>query len=174
MAATVLYGEDGLRSAIGTHLGYSDWLHVTPERLALFAQANREKLAYYNSGITDANFPKPSRILMPGQRLAVQAFKQIVVGSTTSIERMEFLRSQNAVFVGAQGLTLVFDQKRNQLAKNKKYVSSDERDRFWSVSLGFRVPELLADSRGGFSLRLGYFGPVWDDGTLLLCFCEVE
>lgn len=47
MAATVLYGEDGLRSAIGTHLGYSDWLHVTPERLALFAQATGDADATY-------------------------------------------------------------------------------------------------------------------------------
>ena len=47
MAATVLHGEDGLRSAIGTHLGYSDWLHVDAERLALFAQATGDPAATY-------------------------------------------------------------------------------------------------------------------------------
>lgn len=47
MAATVLHGEDGLRGAIGSHLGYSDWLHVDAARLALFAEATGDPDATY-------------------------------------------------------------------------------------------------------------------------------
>jgi acyl dehydratase len=32
-------GIDGLRELVGTHLGYSDWLEVTQERVNLFAEA---------------------------------------------------------------------------------------------------------------------------------------
>jgi acyl dehydratase len=39
MAATVLDGVDAVRAAVGTHLGYSDWLEIDQERIDLFAAA---------------------------------------------------------------------------------------------------------------------------------------
>ena len=39
VAATVLIGEAGLRESVGNHLGYSEWLDMSAERLGLFAQA---------------------------------------------------------------------------------------------------------------------------------------
>lgn len=39
MAETVLKGVDGVRSAVGTHLGYSEWHQVTQGQVNLFADA---------------------------------------------------------------------------------------------------------------------------------------
>ncbi len=39
MAQTVLEGIDGLRAAVGRHLGYSDWLEITQDRIDTFADA---------------------------------------------------------------------------------------------------------------------------------------
>ena len=39
MAATVLDGLDEVRAAAGRHLGHSDWLEVTQERVDRFAEA---------------------------------------------------------------------------------------------------------------------------------------
>jgi acyl dehydratase len=36
---TVLHGIDEVRAAVGTHLGYSDWLEITQERIDQFAEA---------------------------------------------------------------------------------------------------------------------------------------
>jgi acyl dehydratase len=36
---TVLDGPDAVRAAVGTHLGYSDWLTVDQDRVNLFADA---------------------------------------------------------------------------------------------------------------------------------------
>jgi acyl dehydratase len=36
---TVLEGADAIRSAVGTHLGYSDWVVITQERVNQFADA---------------------------------------------------------------------------------------------------------------------------------------
>ncbi len=36
---TIIDGIDGLKAAVGTHLGHSDWLEVTQERVNLFADA---------------------------------------------------------------------------------------------------------------------------------------
>ena len=37
--AVVLSGIDGVRAAVGKHLGYSDWLEITQDRVNLFAEA---------------------------------------------------------------------------------------------------------------------------------------
>ena len=39
MAKTVINGADGLRGALGQHLGYSDWLTMEQERVNQFAEA---------------------------------------------------------------------------------------------------------------------------------------
>ncbi|MCX7621270.1 MAG: MaoC family dehydratase [Acidimicrobiales bacterium] len=39
MAQTVLDGIDGVRAAVGKHLGYSEWLEITQDRVQLFADA---------------------------------------------------------------------------------------------------------------------------------------
>jgi acyl dehydratase len=39
VSATVLQGPDGVRAALGTHLGVSEWLEITQERVDQFAQA---------------------------------------------------------------------------------------------------------------------------------------
>ncbi|MBW3661708.1 MAG: MaoC family dehydratase [Actinobacteria bacterium] len=39
MPPTVLEGSDAVRGAVGTHLGYSDWLEITQGRIDLFADA---------------------------------------------------------------------------------------------------------------------------------------
>ncbi len=39
MAATVFEGLNELKGAVGTHLGYSDWLEITQERIDQFADA---------------------------------------------------------------------------------------------------------------------------------------
>ena len=38
-AHTVLNGADEVRAAEGTHLGYSDWVDITQERIDMFAEA---------------------------------------------------------------------------------------------------------------------------------------
>jgi acyl dehydratase len=39
MAPTVLDGIDEIRAAVGRHLGYSDWLEITQDRIDQFAEA---------------------------------------------------------------------------------------------------------------------------------------
>jgi hypothetical protein len=158
---------------LGTITVPNDYDHAT--WLALFSEKNRQKLYHYNDVITDPNFSKPSRILKPGDKLRVWAFKQIVPGTTTSEERMAFLATQKAVHTGAQGASFVFEQKRDQLPKGFWYTSFDEKDRLWKDADGsHRMPYVYAYSGGGFHFDLGYFEGVWDDDDAFLCFCDIE
>ncbi len=150
-----------------------DYEHAT--WLATFLENNREKFYGVNDNITDANFPNPSRILKSGDRLYVRAFKQIIEGSTTSVERIAFLDTQKAIHTGAQGASLVWEQKRNQLPKGKWYASFDEEERLWKDADGrHRVPFVGAYSGCGFSFRLGYFEGGWRGYFAFLCFCDLE
>lgn len=149
--------------------------YVHEKRLMTFGKQNREKFYYYNDETTDKNFPNPTRVLKPGDKLRVRAFKQVVGGTTTSEERMAFLATQKAIHTGAQGASLVFDQKRDQLPKGKWYASFDEKDRLWADADGnHRVPVVYCESDGGFKFGLGYFESVWRDDRAFLCFCDVE
>jgi len=135
----------------------------------------KKSFYYYNNDITDAHFPNPTRILKSGDKLHVRAFKQVVGGTTTSEERMAFLATQKAIHTGAQGASLIFDQKRDQLPKGKWYASFDGKDRLWAdVDGDHRVPFVDAYSDGGFVFDLGLLEDVWSDYSAFFCFCDVE
>ncbi len=163
----------GLFADLGIITVPDDYVHE--KRLTTFGKKNRKKFYYYENEITDKNFPNPTRILKPGDKLRVRAFKQVVGGTTTSEERMAFLATQKAIHTGAQGASLVFDQKRDQLPKGKWYASFDEPDRLWKDADGYnRVPVVRADSDGDFYWVLGGFEAVWGVDRAFLCFCDVE
>ena len=141
--------------------------------LEMFFKNNHKKLYDYNKEITDANFSRPSRVLKPGDRLRAKAFKQIV-GSTTSEERMAFLSKQRGnVYAGAQGIALVFEQKRDQLPKGKWYSSFDEAKNLLKYSYDYhRLVNLNAYFDGLFELSFGYLEGSWIDRFAFLGFSD--
>ena len=142
------------------------------KQLAKFIKKNRKKFYGVNEDITDANFSNPSRILKPGDRLWAKAYQQVVPNTTTSVERMAFLEQEKmVVYTGAQGASLVFEQKRDQLPKGKWYASFDKPDRLWKDPGGDRrVPGVSANSDGDFYWDLGGFENVWSGHNALLGF----
>lgn len=141
--------------------------------LEWFIRQNRKKFYSYNHEITDQNFSDPSLILKPGDKLWIRAFQQIV-RTTTSEQRMAFLAKQKAVYPGAQGLSFVWDQKRDQLLKGKSYASYDKPERLWVDNEGdYRVPTLYNDSAAGFSFGLSSFKGDRRIDEAFLCFTKV-
>ncbi|MDO8555235.1 MAG: hypothetical protein Q7R75_01565 [bacterium] len=150
-----------------------DYNHTT--WLKTFNKKNCKKFCHYDNAVSDKNFPNPTRILKPGDKLRARAFKQVVHGTTTSEEHMKFLASQKAIHTGAQGASLVFNQKRDQLPKGFWYASFDEEKRLWEDADGYRrVPDVRAYSDGDFNFNLGNFEDVWDGNDAFFCFSDVE
>lgn len=150
-----------------------NYVHGT--RLDTFRKKHGKKFCYYNGAITDKSFPNPSRVLEPGDKFWVRAFKQDVSGVTTSEERMAFLDTQQAVYTGAQGVSLVFRQKRHQLPRGFLYASFDERERLWKDTDGSHgVPYVIVLSGGGFDFDLYPFEHDRDDAYCLLCFNDLQ
>lgn len=136
-------------------------------------RVRKEKTTYYyNDDFTSKNFAKATNKLEPGKKYRVKLFP--VLETVTSIDCMNFLRKQNAILAGGQGVTLVYDQAKDKLPKDKWAVSFDEKDALWKDADGsHRVPYVFAYSDGDFEFALGYFGRDWLAGDCLVCFCDL-
>lgn len=140
-------------------------------RLRSFAAQYRNDFSGYNGNITDANFPNPTRVLNPGDRLSLRVFGPAV--GTTFAECLTFLAAQNAVLLGAQGASLAWEQKRAELLKGYWHASMDAKKRLWKDAEGVhRTPWVGVNLDGDFRFGLGYVGPARSDSALF-CFCDL-
>jgi hypothetical protein len=147
----------------------ANYKHET--RLDSFFKENKKKFYYYNNAITDKNFAKATTKLEPGRKFKVKVFQ--INNIITLTDCTDFLKSQNAVLTGAQGASLVYEQKKEELVKGKWAISFDEKDSLWKDSNGyFRVPYVFARTDGDFEFLLSHFGIAWVEGRCLLCFCD--
>lgn len=144
-----------------------DYDHAT--RLAMFKERYYDEFCNYSDAITDENFGNPSRILKAGDRLRVRAFRQ-VVDSTSPEDRLAFLATRDAVLTGAQGASLVLEQKRDELPRGKWCTSMDEEDHLPFVEGHHRVPDVGVGSDGDPQFQLVEYEYPWHDGGVLLCF----
>lgn len=144
-------------------------------RLDSFAKSHNKEFQYFNSEITDANFRWATTKLKPGWKFKVKVFE--IKEIAKSEDCMAKLRSEKAIFVGAQGASLVWEQKKQELPDNRWFASFDEKDALWKDAHDYhRVPLVGRHSGEVFKFDLGYFGIGWidDDGICLLCFCDVK
>ena len=141
------------------------------KRLDSFDKEHRKAFYYYNDAITDKNYAKATTKLEPGRKLKVKVFQ--IKETVTSEDCMAKLRSEKAILVGAQGASLVWEQKKEELPVSRWSASFDEKDALWKDRYR-RVPSVLRRSDGDFLFNLGYFENDWDDGYCLLCFSEAD
>lgn len=153
-----------------------DYNHET--QLEKFDEQNHKDLYYYyRDGIGDDNdFPNPTRILSPGDNFHVRVFAPAWDKVTITLEEcLVFLTLQKAVHTGAPGASLVFNQKRDQIEKNKWYCSLDEKDHLWTFSVGHHgVPGIHRNSDDSFWFHLVDFEHVCNNTKAILCFTEVD
>lgn len=141
--------------------------------LARFSKRNSRRFWRYDKNLAQENFAIPSRILRPGERLRVKAFRQLLPPFASYERRMRFLQKQKALYLGAQGAALVFEQKRSKLQKGFWYVSLDKEERLWRGQDGcYRVPALNACMSGRYAFDLKNIHELWDEHSVLLCFYE--
>ncbi|MFA5778294.1 MAG: hypothetical protein WC870_02295 [Candidatus Paceibacterota bacterium] len=149
-----------------------DYVHSS--QLMSFQKKHRIEFEGYNCDITDLNFQNPSCVLSPGDRFLVRAHRQVISSTTTSDECLEFLATLNSHYTGAQGASLVFEQKRDQLPKDFRYLSLDVKDRLWEDPRGdHRIPTVVAGVHGEFYFFLDCLEDTREDFQIVLSFCDV-
>lgn len=152
-----------------------DYNHATA--LETFRQRHVQNFSHLDQYITDVNFRHPTRVLEPGDKFNVRAFKPGVPGFTCSEKRMAFLATQDAIYTGAQGACLVWEQKRDQLLKGHRYFSYDLKERLWKspTTENHGLPGLMAIHGYSFDFRLVAFESEYlSDSDAFLCFTEVK
>ncbi len=144
-----------------------------PTQLASFEKENRKKFYFYNDNITDANCAKATNKLIPGKTYEAKIFG--ITKQVTSEDCLAFLKTQKAILVGAQGISIVWQQAKEQFPKGKWTVSFDEKDALWQDADGYhRVPRMDQLSVGDWCFVLGYFGDAWDDDYCFLCVRDLS
>ena len=143
-----------------------------PTQLASFAKENRKKFYFYNDNITDRNFAKVTNKLVPGKTYEAKIFK--ITKRVTSEDCLAFLKTQNAILVGAQGISVVWQQAKEQFPKEWT-VSFDEKDTFGQdIFSDHRVPYVSRRVDGGWRFGLGSFECNWQAGYCLLCLFDLS
>lgn len=151
--------------------------YISETWLDSFRRAHRKSFADYSVHITDKNFPYPSRILRPGDRLWVRAVRQIPAISDTE-RHLAFLDTQGAVYPGPHALPLLWQQKYDLLPRDVFLYSLDQTDRLWKDHHDFHnVPFLRIFTRSGqvlsHFLTTKFEGERYQFCCASLCFCEV-
>lgn len=149
--------------------------YVHENQLQRFGDKTRElgSTAYYNDSLTDKNFSKVSNRLVPGKTYGIKMFPMLK--RVSSIDCLAFLKKQNVIFTGAQGATLLQENKPEVFPKGKWVMSFDEQDALYrDAGGGHRVPRVSRGLDGDWEFSLGYFQNGWHSDYDLLCFCDLE
>jgi len=163
----------GIVKDLGAVVVPKDYNHAT--RLASFKKENEKKFCFYSDEITDQNYSHPTRILKPGDKLRVKIFGQTVFCLTKSQERIAFLDARRAVYTGAQGASLVFEQKANELPKGFEYSSYDKKENLFENSEeSHGLPNICAFLDGGFRFERARFEDLRRPIHLFIGFFEEE
>lgn len=136
-------------------------------------KAKLEKSTYnYNVNLTSSNYSKTSGSLVAGDIYIVKIFP--VTESVTSQQCLTFLKKQEAILAGAQGLTLVYDLAKSKLPKDKKIISFSPKEELWTDPAGNHgVPFIHVYAEGDYSFDINYFEYDWiGDGRTILCIIK--
>jgi hypothetical protein len=108
--------------------------------------------------------------LVSGRKFKVKVFQ--IVENITPDDCLAFLKSQEAVLVGAQGASLAYEQNKDQLPVNRWSASFDEKEALPSIYACHRVSDVRRFSTGDFEFNLVDFEGEWGIADCLLCFCD--
>jgi len=143
--------------------------------LASFAAKHRKGFSYgYNDNVTDANFAGATQKLMPGKTYGVKIWDIGRGENVSSPDCVLFYKTQKMLLVGAQGLTLAWEQKKDEFSKGKWTASFDE-EKALPYHFGYRyrmVPYVRVRSGDDFGLDLCGFARGWGSSDCLLGFCD--
>jgi hypothetical protein len=147
-----------------------DYIHH--RQLEQFFERNDSHFHFHHPGITDQNFANVTNCLTPGRTYKVKIFP--VYGVVSSEECIDFLQFQNAILVGAQGLSVLWEVARNEIPRSKRLVSFDERISLWQDDEDMHwLPEIQRMFNGKWEFDLGSFQFPCTAQYRLLCFCEL-
>jgi hypothetical protein len=142
-------------------------------QLGLFRAAHITEFSQYSDHITDEKFFKPTIVLAPGQKLAVEITEP--EDGTSSKENLDYLRSRKALFVGVQGTTLVYQLAKEKIPLDSTVISFDQQAALGTNLAGdWVLPGISRYTDGTFRFGLTLFDTPSTPDVRLLAFFKSE
>ncbi|PIR38773.1 MAG: hypothetical protein COV34_00440 [Candidatus Zambryskibacteria bacterium CG10_big_fil_rev_8_21_14_0_10_42_12] len=140
-------------------------------QLARF-RAQYPKGIQFNPLLTDDNFSSCGHMLRPWDKVRVRVFR---LGDSAPTNVVIKEMSTESVFVGAQGLSLVFTHMQDKLENGRRYVAPLPRALALNDGTALKVPCFRFDSELGHEFQLGfYYAPWLHTSDLILQFERVS
>lgn len=151
-----------------------DYDHST--QLATFQQYIVTKYKMYyemNHAMNTKNFAGATNKLIPGKTYRIDFWE--INQKITSEDCLTYLKLQNAILVGAHGMSLLWQYMNEVIPMDKIILSFDEKEALWKdTNNQYRVPSMhVRRADGLWRLGLKYFYEEWDNRYCLLCFCKI-
>lgn len=107
-------------------------------QLRWFKRQYEKDFYFFRQEITDKNYSKVTGRFVPEEAYAIKLFQ---VEDATPEECLAFLKAEDAILVGAQGLSLVWELKKEEFPEESWVESFDEPSNLYH-SLGDLVPAI--------------------------------
>jgi len=144
--------------------------YVHDTQLDSFRRKHSREFFLYNDAITDENFCRVTDPLRPGQKLEVKLFGVCERTRVFPSEARALLRKENALLVGAQGVSLVYELAKEEIPYGRWAISFDKKLALWKDPEGnCRFPG-IGHVDIGYGFDLGYDGWPFNCGRCVLCF----
>jgi hypothetical protein len=139
--------------------------------------ANNKNGEEIKKEITDVNYRKATQRLMPGKEYGARIFNVSDGNYVNFGQCLDFIKRQKSILVGAQGLSLVFQLKKEYFPNGMSVFSFDEEETLCSSGRGkskyYFLPFIhCAGREWSFGSAESVYGH--DSGHGLLCVCELE
>jgi hypothetical protein len=129
--------------------------------LSALRQNLRGPFFSFDPDISDEHFSRTTVRLAPGQRIRVEALRQLNPGETRAENRLDFLKKEGALLTGPQGAALVIGQMRGKLGQGYRFAFFDDHRALWKRSRWGNNPMLP-------------WVEVRNDGLISLCLTEFD
>lgn len=150
----------------------ADYQHTG--HLNRFYKNNNKDFYFYNDDITDEKFGTVSHELIPGKTYLVKIWLINEDMRVSSAEILSLLVANNAYLTGAHGVSILWQEKKDELPKRKWYIGMDKKENL-PLAYGYAlVPNIHCYSDGDFRFNLGRFEYDWDGGYCVIGFCDCE
>lgn len=126
--------------------------------------------------ISDKNLAKVTDKLGPGKKYKVEIFRTI--SAVYPEDELAFLKKKKALLVGAQGLSLFWQLKKNELSvllrPGMEIISVDERDALIRLGDDVGQPSISHEPNGEWFFYIADDDWSWAEGICIVCFHELK
>jgi hypothetical protein len=144
------------------------------QQLAKFISLETKGFKVVCDLITDSNFRHVSEILVPGKAYKAKIWTIHKGKNTVATEVMQFLKSNNVLFTGAQGISLAWSLHKDKFPNGKWIASMDEQSGLCQDENGkYRIPGIARNPNGDLGFGLTFYDSVFYDNYCFFGICSL-